>query len=125
LARISGYVSDSSNLETTLEWLLDFGFGQTQISQWVAATHMKECTLARNCFSAFGANKNINDFFEHIKSQYAATKANPYQMLMLLRILTTCDDIRRNMELSITHRRSLEDIKKPVLSISESHFSIR
>jgi hypothetical protein len=73
---------------------------------------MKEATLARNCFSALGANENIEDFFERVESHCVATKANPDQRLMLLQSSITRDDIRRNVELSITHRRSWDDLKK-------------
>jgi hypothetical protein len=40
-----------------------------------------------------------------------ATKANPDQRLMLLGKSITWDDIRRNIELLITHRRSWDDLK--------------
>jgi hypothetical protein len=73
---------------------------------------MKEASLERNCFSALEANKNIEAFFERVESHCFATKANPDQRLMLLQSSITCDDIRRNIELLITHCRSWDDLKK-------------
>jgi hypothetical protein len=48
--RINRHVRDRCSLKTTVEWLLDCGFSQSQISQSIAVLNMTELTLA---------NKNI------------------------------------------------------------------
>jgi hypothetical protein len=111
-ARINRHVRNGCNFETTVDWLLDCGFSKLQISQWIAATHMKEATLARNWFSALRANKNNEDFFKRVESHGVATKANSDQRLMLLQLPITRNDIRRNIQLSIVHRRLWDDLKK-------------
>jgi hypothetical protein len=73
---------------------------------------MKEFTQARNCFTALGANKNMEDFFERIENHCVALKANPDQRLMVLRSSIPRDDIRPNTDFSITRCRSSEDLKK-------------